>query len=428
MVDLAPPDAASRDAPSPGAGRLLPAARRAPVSTARRAAGRLRREPVAIRFDRREAAAAAGLYLAVAGIGFAVLLLLSHHLGYGVQHVLKRWDSGNYLSVAQHGYPSRLSYLPDGTPRWSTLAFFPLLPALIRAVHLATALPYPLAGAAVSWPAAAVAAAGVHTLVRSLYGRRAGYAAVGLWACSPYAFALWVPYSEALFSAVLIWALIALLARRWVAAGLLTAAAGAIRPTASVLVGVVVLAALGQIVRDRAARGEAAAPGRLRPWLALLLAPLGLAFSWLFLGSEVGRLDGWFEAERAWGQSFDFGRGTLQFITMVATYRHIDLRYPVVLAVIVLVAVAVAAGALDRRVPWPLVLALAGAWELMVGTPGSPLSKPRFMLPFLPLMLLPAARAAAGLPRLVQGLLYAGGALFAGWYAVGLLLVFRWSP
>lgn len=424
MVDLAPADAASSDAVAENSGRP-----RSVRQAARRAAVRLRREPVAIRFDRREALTAAGLYLAVAATGFAVLLLLSHHLGYGVQHVLKSWDSGNYLKVAEHGYPSRLRYLPDGKPRWSTLAFFPLLPALIRAVHLVTAIPYPFAGVVVVWPAAAVAAAGVHTLVRSLYGRRAGYAAVALWACSPYAFALWVPYSEALFTAALVWALVAVSARRWVTAGLLTALAGTIRPTASVLVVAVLLTAVWQVLRDRFGVQRPAAPhGGWRPWAALALAPLGLVFSWLFLGSEVGRLDGWFEAERAWGQSFDFGRGTLDFITMVATYHHVDLRYPMVLALIVLVAVAVVASAMDRRVPWPLVLTLAGAWELMIGTPGSPLSKPRFMLPFLPLVLLPAVSSVARLPRLVQGLLYAGGALFAGWYAVGLLLLFRWSP
>jgi hypothetical protein len=64
----------------------------------------------------------------------------------------------------------------------------------------------------------------------------------------------------------------------------------------------------------------------------------------------------------------------------------------------------------------------------MVGTPGSPLSKPRFMLPFLPVMLLLVAKPVARLPRLVQGGLYVCGAVFAGWYAVGLLELFKMSP
>ncbi len=419
MIDLA----GQQDIAAPSAGT--------PPRTARRRLGALiRRDPVRIRFDRTGALAAAALYLAIAAVGATVLTLLSGHLGYSANFVLHRWDSDNYLKVAQYGYPHHLRYLPDGRPKWSTLAFFPLVPALIAGVHLLTALPYPYAGVVVSWLAATVAAVGVHTLARSLAGRWAGYACVGLWACSPYAFALWVPYSEACFTAALVWALVALLARRWLVAGLLTAVAGTIRPTAAVLVIVVLISATAQIVRDLRRRrdGGDARGWRWRPWAALALAPLGLAFSWLYIGAQVGRVDGWFQAEKAWGQSFDFGRGTLHFIGTVAGYGHVDIRYPMVLAVIALPLVAAVALAVDRRVPWPLVLTLAGAWELMIGTPGSPMSKPRFMLPFLPIALLLVARPMARLPRPVRGGVYVAGAVFAGWYAVALLLLLRWSP
>ncbi len=379
----------------------------------------LRRAAVTVEFDRREALTAAGIYLAVAATGFAVLLLVCHHLGFGTEYVLRRWDSKNYLSVAEHGYPHHLVYLPTGKPTWSTLAFFPLTPFLIAGVHLLTSLPYPYAGAAVSWSAAVAAAVAVFTLVRAVAGRRTGYACVALWACSPYAFALWVPYSEACFAAALLWALVSLLARRWVTAGVLTALAGTIRPTASVLVGVVMVTAGCALVRRRAGA---------RAWAGLLIAPLGLVFSWLYLGHQAGRLDGWFQAESAWGQSFDLGRGTMHFIAKVMAFRHQDIPYPVVVALLALVAVGVVALAMDRRVPWPLVLALAGVWELAFGTPGSPLSKPRFLLPFLPILLLLVARPVSRLPVPVQAGLYGAGAVFAGWYGAGLLTVYPWSP
>ncbi|MEV4439309.1 hypothetical protein AB0K09_09835 [Streptomyces sp. NPDC049577] len=378
-------------------------------------------EPVS---RRREAAVAAAVHLAVAALGFAVLLLINHHLGRTTQYLLYRWDSGNYLRVAERGYPSSIPYRPDGTPGYSRLAFFPLLPALVRAVHLLTGIPYAYAGLLIVWCAATVAAVGVHVLVRSLGGTRgAGYACVALWSCSPYAFALWVPYSEAVFSAVLVWALVALVAGRWLTAGALAAVAGTVRPTATVLVGTVLLAAGWAALRRR---------DGWRPWAALALAPLGLLGSWLFLGSRVGRVDGWFEAERAWGQSFDFGRGTAEVLRNVLFYRHVhgsdDVRHLAVLAVVVLTAVGVVALALDRSVPWPLVVLLAGAWVLMVGTPGSPLSKPRFMLPFLPVPLLLAARPLARAPLGVRWCLYCGGAVVSGWYAAGLLVLFEGSP
>ncbi|MEX2986230.1 hypothetical protein [Streptomyces sp. C36] len=372
---------------------------------------------------RRETAVAVALHLAVAAVGFAVLLLVSHHLGHGVRWVLYRWDSGHYLRVAERGYPSAIAYRSDGTPAYSRLAFFPLVPALIRAAHLLTALPYAYAGVLVSWCAAAAAAAGVFALVRAAGGGAgAGYACVALWSCSPYAFALWVPYSEAVFSALLVWALVALLAARWLTAGVLCALAGAVRPTATVLIATLALAAGWAVLRGR---------DGWRPWVALALAPLGLVAGWLFLGSRVGRWDGWFEAERAWGQSFDFGVGTVGFLWEVFLHRDgqaEDVRHVAVVAVVLLTAVGALALALDRSVPWQLAALVAAAWLLMMGTPGSQFSKPRFMLPFLPVLLLLVARPLARVPLGVRCCLYGGGAVVSGWYAAGLLVLFDGSP
>ncbi|MGX8906402.1 hypothetical protein ACR820_14450 [Streptomyces netropsis] len=373
---------------------------------------------------RREALAAAAVHLALAAIGFVVLLLVNRHLGHSVEWLLRRWDSGNYLAVAEHGYPGRIPYRPSGLPDFSRLAFFPLVPLLIRGTRLLTGLPVVYAGVLISWCAAMVAAVGVHRLVRTLGGSAAaGYACVALWSCSPYAFALWVPYSEAVFSAALVWALVALVRRSWLTAGVLCVVAGTVRPTAVVLIGALALAAGWAVVRGR---------GGPRAWAALALAPLGLLGSWLYLGSRVGRVDGWFEAERAWGQTFDYGLGTVDFLRSVLLYgkpeRVTDQRNAAVLAVVLLTAVAVLALALDRSVPWPLVVVVAGAWLLMTGTPGSPFSKPRFMLPFLPVPLLLVARPLARAPLVVQVCLYGGGAVVSGWYAAGLLVLFVGSP
>ncbi|PHQ49791.1 hypothetical protein BLA24_19260 [Streptomyces cinnamoneus] len=372
---------------------------------------------------RREAFRAVALHLGLALIGFGVLLVINRHLGHGGQWLLHRWDSGNYLRVAERGYPRSLPYRDDGTPAYNRLAFFPLVPALIRGVHLVTGLPFAYAGVLVSWCAAAVAAAGVYTLVRAAGGRpAAGYACVALWSCSPYAFALWVPYSEAVFTAVLVWAMVALLADRWLVAGALCVVAGTVRPTATVLIATVMVTAGWAVLR----RG-----GGWRPWAALFLAPVGLLAGWLYLGSRVGRWDGWFEAERAWGQSFDFGLGTVRFLRLVLFYRdgevH-DVRHAAVVALVLLTAVGVLALALDRSVPWPLVVLVAGAWLLMMGTPGSQFSKPRFMLPFLPVLLLLVARPLARAPLVVRICLYGGGAVVSGWYAAGLLVLFDGSP
>ncbi|WP_327355659.1 hypothetical protein [Streptomyces sp. NBC_01304] len=403
-------------------GSTLAPARKHRLPSGGAADGRRRlldRDPVRIRLVRHEAHLAAALHLILALLGFAVLLVLNRHLDHGVTGLLGRWDAANYLSVAEHGYPSALKYRPDGVPDYNTLAFFPLVPGLIRGLHLLTGLPFAFAGVVVSWSAGAVAAAGIHTLARAVVGRSAAFACVALWACSPYAFVLWIPYSEAVFTAVLMWALVALLARRWVTTGLLCALAGTVRPTASVLVAVVALSALAALWGRR---------DGLRPLAALMLAPVGLVGSWLYLGSRIGSVTGWFEAQKAWDQSFDFGLGTLRFLKRAAGAHSFDLRYVAVIAVIAAVLIGVVALVLDRRIPWPLVALVSGAWLLMVGTPGAPFSKPRFMLPFLPVLLLLVATPLARAPRQVRWLLYGSGAVFAGWYGVSLLVLFRPAP
>ncbi|AYN41027.1 hypothetical protein D9753_21540 [Streptomyces dangxiongensis] len=379
----------------------------------------VRRQPAHITFAPRETGRAVALQLSLSVLGFTVLLLLNRHLGHGVTSVLGRWDAANYLSVAAHGYPDRLTFRPDGVPDYNTLAFFPLFPGVILAVHAVTGLTLAHAGVLVSWVAGAVAASGVHTLARAVVGSRAALVCVGLWACSPYAFVLWIPYSEAVFTAVLVWALVALVARRWVTAGLLCTLAGTVRPTASVLVAVTALTGLVALAGRR---------DGLRPLAATVLAPLGLVWSWLYLGSRIGSLTGWFVAQRAWGQSFDLGRGTVQFLRHAAGEHSPDMRYVAVLTTIAAVAVGTVALALDRRVPWPLVLLVAGAWLLMVGVSGAPFSKPRFMLPFLPVLLLSPAPALARARREVRWMVYGSGAVFAGWYGAGLLALFRPAP
>ncbi|MFJ9822495.1 hypothetical protein ACIRU3_46290 [Streptomyces sp. NPDC101151] len=366
-----------------------------------------------ITFLWRETYIAMVVYLTLSGLGFAVLLLLNRYLGYGVTSLLRRWDAVNYLAVAAHGYPDHLVYRADGAPDFNTLAFFPLVPTLIRGLHLAAGLPVEYGGMLVSWVAGAVAASGVHTLARAIIGCRAAFVCVALWACSPYAFVLWIPYSEAVFTAVLMWALVALFARRWGTAGLLCALAGTVRPTAVVLVGVAGLAAMAALMARRDGS---------RPLATLAIAPLGVVGSWLFLGSRIGSATGWFEAERAWNQSFDFGRATLIALRDAAGAHSPDVRYTAVFTMIAAAAIGTAALSVDRRVPWLLVLLVASAWALMMGTSGAQYSKPRFMLPFLPVLLLPLAAPLSRVHWQLRWLVYASGAVFAGWYGTGLLV------
>jgi hypothetical protein len=129
---------------------------------------------------------------------------------------------------------------------------------------------------------------------------------------------LTMAYTEALFCALAAWALVFVLERRWVAAGVCCALAGLVRPTAPALVLAVGLAALVCLLRRRDGR---------RPPAAALLAPLGLLGYLLWVGGRThpgaglaDRLGAWSEPEsRGWQTGFDRGAATAGFVTSTLT-------------------------------------------------------------------------------------------------------------
>lgn len=244
--------------------------------------------------------------------------------------VLLRFDGAYYRAVAAGGYPR---HLPEtaGVVGRSTVAFFPGYPALLALAH----------GAGAGWSAAALlvstlaglaAAVAIALLAREVLatvgpdaGRapspraeRAALLTVVLWACEPAAFVLSLAYSEALYTALAAGALLALVRGRWAGAGLLAVLAGLTRPSGIVLLACAVAAAVPVVRAGRRSSGPAgsmpvrAAAVRLRPLLAVALAPLGLLGYVLWVGLRVGRLDAWSVTEsQGWRTHVDGGLDTL---------------------------------------------------------------------------------------------------------------------
>jgi Gpi18-like mannosyltransferase len=115
---------------------------------------------------------------------------------------------------------------------------------------------------------------------------------VALFAAEPMGVVLSMTYTEALFCALALWALVGVLERRWLLAGLCTAAAGLVRWTALALVITVGLAAVVSLARRRESR----------PLIALLIAPAGLIGYLWWTGVQVRpggeQLRAWFDLER----------------------------------------------------------------------------------------------------------------------------------
>nr|WP_055723982.1 mannosyltransferase family protein [Streptomyces niveiscabiei] len=330
------------------------------------------------------------------------------------------WDSRWYLGIAEHGYGRTLRFGPDVVH--SDLAFFPLYPALVRAVTAVTPLSGGSAGLLVSWTAAAVAACGIYAVARLLRGPAVAAATVLLWGLLPHSVVLSMAYTEPVLTAFAAWALYAVLTGRWVWAGALAAAAGVSRPNGFAVAAAVVAAGSCEAVRARgrgtavSVRGEGSARavrGRgawgpapyggsrarvtHRLWTGIALAPLGWLAYVLWVGVRQGDpLGGYFAVQRLWGSRFDFGEGSLRFA------RHLLLEgdrfvFPVTL-VIVGAAVVLYALLLAERVPLPLLVYTGVLLLIALGGSGFFESKPRFLLPAFPL-LLPLAAALARTTR-----------------------------
>ena len=332
------------------------------------------------------AAPALGLFAAARLTGLLVMAGWAWHIGRSPRAIIARaWDSDWYMLIAEHGY-GRTLYWPDGAVQ-SDLAFFPLYPALIRAVTTVLPVTSGTAGLLISWAAAGAAAWGIYAVVERLYGRRTATVTVVLWGLLPHSIVLSMAYTEPVLTAFAAWSLYAVLTRRWLWAGTLATLAGLSRPNGIAVAAAVVAVAAYELVR--AARTSERAGWRL--WTGAAVAPLGWCGYVLSVGFRKGDvLGGYFAVQRGWTSKFDFGVGALKVV------RDIVLKPTLFSLMVALLVVAAAmllfALLLLDRPPAAIVVYTAVLLLITLGGSGFFESKPRFLLPAFPL-LLPLARA-----------------------------------
>src|SRR6516165_12595900 len=225
-----------------------------------------------------------------------------------------RWfraaDGGHYLAIAAHGY----TYPPGQLARAPAFSFFPAYPAAMYSIAWLPGVTLVGAGLAVTAIAGLAAAWGITTLgVKLTADPRISLLLVAVWAVAPAATVLETLYAEALFCALAVWALVALVDRRWLTAAWLTIAAGTVRSTVLALIAAVEVAALAAVVQ--AARARQPIARWWRPLAAALLAPLGLLGFLGYVALRTHRLDGWFWIEKhTFHMAFDWGASTLQVL------------------------------------------------------------------------------------------------------------------
>ncbi|MGW2486735.1 hypothetical protein ACWCV9_05870 [Streptomyces sp. NPDC001606] len=343
--------------------------------------------------------------------------------GAHVWDVLATWDGWWYQQIALHGYDPKLVPVPGATGlitlEGNSAAFFPLYPALMRLTSAVTGLGSYGAGLLVSVLASFAAALGVYAVAERFGGRRAGFAAAGLWAVWPGSGVEWAVYSDSLYVALAVWTAYAVMTRRWLTAGALAFAAGLNRPTAAALVAALGVAALLSLRRRE--------DGVARPLLAAALAPLGLLGYLLWVGDRMGDLTGYFKLQSgAWAHEFDYGKQTLDVLTSVPVghFGGYLFSYPfsdVIGVAVVLLAFALLPLLLRLRPPAMLVVYTVLTLALVLGSQQIFANVSRYLLPCFPLFLplaaamrrlsLPVLCTLLGIAALASGS-YAGYALF----------------
>jgi hypothetical protein len=253
--------------------------------------------------------------------------------------------------------------------------------------------------------------------------RRVSLIMAALWAAAPGSIVLSMLYSEALFCALAIWSLVALVERRWLTAAGLTILAGTVRSSALALIAAVTVAALTTLIRAGRAREHITA--WWRPLAALLLAPLGLFGYLAYSAWALHQPEGWLWVEKNAHNSFDWGQGT------VLTLKNAIIdgpTAPVALTLLVLAAaVTLTICTLTERMPVGLhTYTLVVVMMALATGPDYLGSKPRFLLPAV-LLSLPLARLLAPARTCVLIPLIAMLAAMSTWFGLYLMTI-GWAP
>ncbi|HSN02766.1 MAG TPA: hypothetical protein VLS91_04710 [Acidimicrobiales bacterium] len=200
---------------------------------------------------------------------------------------LSTWDGAWFLKAVYHGWPSPLPIV-DGHVGASPVAFFPLLPLVIRGLAAVSGLGAATVGLLVSGLSGLVAVYAVGILTRHFAGSVKAERAALLFALSPGSFVFSLIYAEGLLLTFIALGLLALLQRRWVLAGVLGALASLTSP-------------VGLAFAASCAVTAFVATWRERDWRSLvapLLAPMGFIGWMIYLWRHTGTLMAWRETER----------------------------------------------------------------------------------------------------------------------------------
>jgi hypothetical protein len=367
------------------------------------------------------------IYAAIRVLTVVVAALLLPHgrfraIHTSLVHLAVSWDSGRFLFIAAHGYayPANFRY-PD-----SILATYPGYPLVIDTIRWIPGIGAARAGFIITIAAGLAAAWGLTRLGMALIGdRRISLLMVAVWAVAPGSIVLDMAYSEALFCALAVWCLYALVERRWLTAAVLTIGAGLARTSmGGALVLAIAVATLPVVFT--AVRSRQPAATWWRPAVALLLSPLGVLAYWAYSAVRLHQFGGFTQLEKNGSDGFVWGQGVYLSLRQALFDSHPPAVLMITLVVIA-AAVVLTICSLTEKFPWSMHAYTLAIVVIALGVGPSYLgSKPRFLLPAV-LLSVPVARLLAPLPAWLLGLVIGVLGAACMWFSL-FLMTAGWAP
>ncbi len=361
------------------------------------------------------------------------------HLEPGLGDMFGLWDATWYRDIALHGYPVPAPIDPrTGTMTYSAWAFFPLLPWILTPLTR-VGLPFVASAVVLDLLLGGVATVLVWRLFRGPAApaldpvrERLALVAAALWCLHPATTVLLQPYTEALAAALLTGAVLLVMRRRYVGAGVLALALGLTRAVAPAL-GLVVLVHLAARWRAEVAVGARPLAGGRLGAAFLLVATAVSGVLWpAIVGVRTGVPNAFFAIQANWGQRPEDG-------PFVAWVRWAwQSRGALGVVTLLLCVVAYVALVLGRHGRWLSVevRALALAYPLYLLAVVRPITSMwRFTLLDVPLAALLASvclrtwRGGSIVPHWVGRAVVVGTALCAGvlWWTSVLWVYLPWG-
>jgi hypothetical protein len=251
------------------------------------------------------------VYLTVAGI-FLLARLATFVIAWlvmvvrpeqGFTEILTDWDGNWNEIVARDLYQPLSGSDPNSILRWSSLAFFPLLPVTTRIIHEMTGIGIHILGPAISMVAGFVGFILLARIIHEKFGANVTGLSIAFMLFSPSGFVFSMFYTEGPTILLVALTMKRLDEGKWLRAGLFAALGGLTRPSGFVLVVPCAVAAISHIRKNRE---------QSRSKITALAAPVIACsgfLSWIaFVAFKTRTTTGYFEIQsQAWGARIDMG-------------------------------------------------------------------------------------------------------------------------